>query len=115
MRAEGDTERIRKAAWKEYRAFKKLMLRKPKNSIWKDSGKIHFYSAVMEYFRYCPDVEKRHWKILDGLALPIRSMWNCYLKYEYLEYSTWREMEEILMRLESDYILAGVRRAEACR
>lgn len=113
MRKGEDTRKVIEAARKEYRGFKKKMLKKQKGRIWRESGKIHFYSAVMEYFEHCQSGQERYWRILRGMLFPIGAMWNCYLKYEYLEYSTWNRIEGILMQMESDYITAETRKNEA--
>lgn len=98
----GWEQRVIRNAWREFRAFKRTALRKGKGRLWKDSGRIHFYCTVMDYFRYCDcDTEdKQGWRILRKLKQPIQAMWDCYLKHGYLEYNTWQGIEEILKKLE---------------
>lgn len=104
MRKKRAEKEIIQAA-REYRAFKRLTIRKGKENVWRDSGKIHFYCVVMEYFQYCED--RNGWEVLEGLTLPIWAMWNCYLKYECLEYTTWRGIERILEWMRYDRGVTG--------
>lgn len=106
-----ERESIR-AIEKEYREFKRLVLQKGKENIWRYSAKIHFYCMAREYFRYCQ--ERARWEILEGLTLPIRAMWNCYLKYEYLEYTTWQGIEGILEQMEEDCRKIGIEPTGKC-
>ena len=108
VRRREDAGEIVKKAKREYRAFRRMTLRKGKGDIWEDSGRIHFYCTVMEYFRYCGG-ERKRWHMLQGLALPIRAMWNCYLKYDYLEYGTWQGIEGILEQMKDDCQKAEIR------
>ena len=110
MRKGEDTRKVIEAAGKEYKGFKKRIMRRGKNHIWKESGKIQFYSTVMEYFKYCQSGQERYWRILRGQLFPISAMWACYLKHEHLEYSTWNRIEGILIQMESDYITAETTR-----
>ena len=41
--------------------------------------------------------------MLEGIALPVQAMWNCYLKYEHLEYATWKGIEQILEQMGEDF------------
>lgn len=112
MRKGEETQKVIKAAGKEYGTFKKKMLKKSRSRIWKDSGKIQFYSTVMEYFQYCQNGQERYWRILRGLTRPIRAMWKCYLRHEHLEYETWNRIEGILLQMESDFISAEAEKNE---
>lgn len=95
-------QRIVRAAGKEYRAYKRMTLKKSKASLWEECGQIHFYCTVMEYFERYGGEYQNCWGVLDGITLPIRAMWNCYLKYEGLEYLTARGVEIILEQMEED-------------
>lgn len=87
---------------KEYRSFQNRMFWKGRNAIWENCGKIHFYCSVMEYFQYCGKGCRRYWEVLAGNPKPIQAMWDCYLKYETLEYTTWQGIEDILKKMEEN-------------
>ena len=97
---EAEKENIRAAA-REYGTFKRQTMQRNRKSIWRDSGKIHFYYTVMEYFWCCQD--RNGWGVLEGITLPVQAMWNCYLKYEHLEYATWQGIEQILEQMGEDF------------
>ena len=54
-------------------------------------------SCIYEYFRYAQDIEPAH----TGACLKcgeyvIETLYRLYLKYEYLRYSRWEDIEELL-------------------
>jgi hypothetical protein len=91
--------KIARRAWREYMQFKRDMFHRKKRELWENCQKIHFYCCVMEYFHYRRE-SSHDWAALIYCKQPIKAMWDCYQQNEHLEYSTWKDVEEILYELE---------------
>ena len=89
--------RLIQSVEREFELFKYKTLSKSRNEIFEDCGIIRFYSCVHEYFMYVDEIEEAHGKAcLRCGENVIDTLYRLYLKYEYLRYSRWEDIEELL-------------------
>ncbi len=80
----------------EYNSFRIIMFKRDKSELWKDSGKIHFYRCIYDYFSDCEIIDEKWLEAVANTMFPVCMLWDFYLKYEGFEYLTWNGIEEIL-------------------
>lgn len=71
------------------------MLTKSNEELWDNSGKIHFYINIYDYFNN-GQIQQKHLNAVINLPSPIYCLWELYLKYEFLKYDSWENIEEII-------------------
>lgn len=79
----------------EFERFKYRMLSRSRKKIFKSSRKISFYSCIYEYFMYAEDIEASHMAVCLQCPDVIAHLYRIYMKYEYLRYSRWQDIEEL--------------------
>lgn len=80
----------------EFLLFKYKTLAKTNIEIYDSCNIIRFYESIYEYFIYAEDLKKNHLNICLKYENVISELYELYLKYEYLNCSTWENIEEIL-------------------
>lgn len=89
--------RLVQSVEREYELFKYKTLSKSRNEIFEECGIIRFYSCIYEYFHYTQDMEAAHIRAcLKCGEYVIETLYRLYLKYGYLRYSCWEDIEELL-------------------
>lgn len=58
--------------------------------------KIYFYDCVAEYFQENEHIPQKIIVFLLSKKDIIHNLWLHYLKYEHLEFTTWKRIEELL-------------------
>lgn len=82
---------------REFELFKYKTLSKSRMEIFESCSIIRFYSCMLEYFTYAQDIDAVHIRAcLKCGENVIGTLYGLYLKYEYLRYSRWEDIEEIL-------------------
>lgn len=104
--SEKETQLVRRAE-NEFGLFRYKMLSKSRKKIFEKCGKIQFYCCIYEYFMYADDIDKEHIEACLKYERPIAELYRVYQEYEYLQYGSRDEIEEMLNVL--------VREQEDCR
>lgn len=81
---------------REYSLFKYQMLSGTNREIYENCNKISFYENLIEYFLYKEDIGE---EIVEaGLQAEdlLDELYHIYLKYEWLQITSWEKIEEIL-------------------
>lgn len=89
-------EKLTKAAEREFELFQYKTLSKSRKKIFEACSRIAFYSCIYEYFLYAEEISEKHIRVCLNCGEIIASLYQIYLKYEYLQYSRWEDIEEIL-------------------
>lgn len=90
---------LRYRVTREYREFRKRMLRKSKKELWSSCHIIFFYCNIYEYILYNQNLSEESVRALSFLQNPIAQLWDIYLKEETLSVSTWSDIDEIVASL----------------
>lgn len=85
-----------RAVEREYELFKYRTLSKSREEIFEDCDRIRFYSCIYEYFLYAEAIEEAHLKACLNCGDIMGTLYRLYMKYEYLRYSRWEDIEGIL-------------------
>ncbi len=88
--------RLIKRAEDEFMLFKYKMLSKSRKKIFKMCDKIRFYCCIYEYLTYADDIDDEHIEACLRYERPIAELYRVYQEYEYLRYSRWEEIRELL-------------------
>ena len=88
-----------KAVEQEYELFKYKMLSKTREEIFEECNAIRFFSCLHEYFLYKEDIKEAYIKACLKCEDIIATLYHLYIKYEYLIYSRWEDIDEILNAL----------------
>lgn len=80
----------------EFELFRFKMLSKSREEIFESCNIIRFYSCMCEYFLYKEELEESHIKACLKCGNVIDTLYHLYMKYEYLRYSRWEDIEELL-------------------
>ena len=81
---------------REHSLFKYQMLSGTNREIYENCNKISFYENLIEYFLYKEDIGE---EIVEaGLQAEdlLNELYHVYLKYEWLQITSWEKIEEIL-------------------
>lgn len=92
----GSVTKLGKAVEQEFELFKYKMLSKSREEIFDGCNVIRFYSCIYEYFLYNTDIKEEHIKACLKYGDIIAALYHLYMKYEYLRYSRWEDIEELL-------------------
>ncbi len=96
---------VNRAVRRDFCRFRASMYRKSQPEVWEASDRIHFYCCVFEYFQYNNQIPVKYYALLCSCRRPIYTLWETYLRYEYLSYLTWEDIDDIMeMLLESRQI-----------
>lgn len=81
---------------REHSLFKYQMLSGTNREIYENCNKISFYENLNEYFLYKEEISKEI--IETGLRAEnlLDELYQLYLKYEWLQITSWEKIEEIL-------------------
>lgn len=81
---------------REHSLFKYQMLSGTNREIYENCNKISFYENMNEYFLYKEEISKEI--IETGLRAEnlLDELYQLYLKYEWLQITSWEKIEEIL-------------------
>lgn len=90
---------VSRAVDREFRRFRASMYRKSRPELWEACGKIHFYCCLREYFRCNDEIQARYYALLCLCRRPLSTLWDVYLKYESLSYTTWEGIDGIMEAL----------------
>lgn len=93
--SESETKLV-KAVEQEFELFKYKMLSKSREEIFDECNAIRFYSCIYEYFLYKTDIKEEYIKACLKYEDIIATLYHLYMKYEYLRYSRWEDIEELL-------------------
>lgn len=85
-----------RAVKQEFELFRYKMLSKSREEIFEGCNIIRFYSCIYEYFLYKEEMEEAHIKACLKCGDVIDTLYHLYMKYEYLRYSRWEDIEELL-------------------
>lgn len=89
--------RLKQSVEQEFELFKYKMLASSRQNIFDSCNKISFYSCVCEFFEFSETIEDKYVKAcLDCGDNVIANLYRIYLEVEYLRYSRWEDIEEIL-------------------
>ena len=88
--------RLVKRVEQEFELFRFKMLSKSRDEIFEGCNIIRFYSCIYVYFLYKEDMEEAHINACLKCEDVIAALYYLYLKYEYLRYSRWEDIEELL-------------------
>lgn len=91
-----DTKKLVERILDEYKLFYYIMLEKDKQEIFQSCNKIKFYSCVSEYFEWKEDIDQKAVEALKDTSHPLAELWQYYLNHEYIEVSTWNDINELL-------------------
>lgn len=81
----------------EFEMFKYKKLLGSRQSIFDSCNEIRFYSCLYEYFQYSEDISEEHIRVcLNCGGEVIATLYRVYMDIEYLRYSRWEDIEEIL-------------------
>ena len=80
----------------EFELFRFKMLSKSREEIFESCNIIRFYSCMYEYFLYKEELEEEHINACLIYEDVIATLYYLYLKYEYLRYSRWEDIEDML-------------------
>jgi hypothetical protein len=93
--AECEKQMIQKISM-EHAIFKYKMMSASTQEIYDSCKKICFYECMQEYFVYCEQINREFVETAVQRDDILETLWNIYLKYEYLRADTWKEIEDIL-------------------
>lgn len=80
----------------EHTIFKYRMLASLAVEIYDGCNIICFYECIYEYFQYAEDIDKKYIEACLRCEGIFDCLYQLYLKYEYLRYSLWNDIEELL-------------------
>lgn len=83
----------------EHTIFKYRMLASAAAEIYENCNVIRFYECIYEFFQYAENIEKEYTDACLMHENVIEALYRLYMKYEYLRYSRWEDIEEILSAL----------------
>lgn len=83
----------------EHTIFKYRMLASPAAEVYENCNVIRFYECIYEFFQYAENIEKEHINACLMYENVIGTLYQLYIKYEYLRYSRWEDIEEMLSAL----------------
>lgn len=96
----GDSPKLQKQvlqyAEQEYKLFKYRMLSNPPKKVYDRCVKIRFYECLHEYFQYKDMTDGNFLEKIANEETVYSTLWETYLKYEYLGVETWEDIEELL-------------------
>lgn len=85
-----------RAVEQEFELFQYKILSKSRKEIFDECNVIRFYSCIYEYFTYKDDLKEKHIEACLKCGDIISVLYHLYVKYEYLRYSRWEDIEELL-------------------
>lgn len=98
-----DEERtLFKKVEQEHDLFMYRMLASPAEDIYSHCGKIRFYECVYEYFMYAEEIGRKHILACLKCSDIMRTLYEVYQEREYLDYSTFEKVRELLDVLAED-------------
>ena len=80
----------------EHELFKYKMLSSTPKEIYDSCNIIKFYECIYEYFRYEEIIAEKHIKSCLKCGNVIASLYEVYIEYEYLRFSTFGEIAQLL-------------------
>lgn len=81
----------------EFEMFKYKKLSGSRQSIFDSCNEIRFYSCIYEYFQYSDNIKEEHMRAcLNCGGDVIATLYHIYMDTEYLRYSRWEDIGEIL-------------------
>ena len=80
----------------EHKLFKYRMLSGDNKSIYDACNKIRVYECLYEYFLWKEDINTEYIQLLSGNDSVLQTLYDIYLKYEYLDVGTWLAIDELL-------------------
>lgn len=83
----------------EHTIFKYRMLASPVAEVYDNCNVIRFYECIYEFFQYAEDIKKEYTDACLRYEDVIETLYRLYMKREYLRYSRWTDIEEILSAL----------------
>jgi len=83
----------------EHTIFKYRMLASTAAEVYENCNVIRFYECIYEFFQYAEDIEKGYTNACLRYENIIGTLYQLYMKYEYLRYSRWEDIEELLSAL----------------
>ncbi len=83
----------------EHTIFKYRMLASSAAEVYENCNVIRFYECIYEFFQYAENIEKEYIDVCLRYENIIETLYQLYMKYEYLRYSRWEDIEEILSAL----------------
>lgn len=83
----------------EHTIFKYRMLASTAAEVYENCNIIRFYECIYEFFQYAEDIEKEYTNACLRYENVIETLYQLYMKYEYLRYSRWEDIEEMLSTL----------------
>lgn len=92
---EGVTKAVRTVE-SEFELFKYKTLSKSRREIFEECNAIRFYSCIYEYFLYADVIREEHIRVCLKCGDITSSLYRIYMKYEYLRYDRWEDVEELL-------------------
>lgn len=81
---------------REYEEFRRHVLKLDSSEIWERCKRIRFYCCIREYFEYNRSVDRNILNYVAGLPMPVRTMWEYYLKHESYYCDTWEEITAMI-------------------
>lgn len=83
----------------EHTIFKYRMLASTAAEVYENCNMIRFYECIYEFFQYAESIEKEYINACLRYENVIGTLYQLYMKYEYLRYSRWEDIEEMLSAL----------------
>lgn len=80
----------------EHDLFMYKILASTAEIIYGNCGQIRFYECVYEYFMYVEKIERKHILACLKCGNIMQTLYEVYLKREYLDYSTFEKIRELL-------------------
>ena len=81
---------------KEHELFRYKMLASTAEAVYDACNRIWFYECIYEYFQYAENIEEKFVEACLEEENAIATLWELYVRYEYLKVGTWEDVEEIL-------------------
>ena len=73
-----------------------IMLASTAEAVYDACNRIWFYECIYEYFQYAENIEEKFVEACLEEENAIATLWELYVRYEYLKVGTWEDVEEIL-------------------
>lgn len=80
----------------EHDLFRYRILSGNNQSIYDACIQIRFYECMYEYFYYNEDIAEEYIKLLCGNDWILETLYRVYIKHEFLEVGTWKDISELL-------------------
>ena len=92
-------ERLRQNVEKEYKDYLTHVTTMSGADLWKYRNRLYFYSNIQEYIQHVEWIPGTILNYLVSLPVPLKMLWNYYLKTEEVSAYTWWGIEDMVLAM----------------